>query len=68
MKTKKSVDKDSLITTLVEKLHETESDYIHMKRRFDALWYLAISEYDADPSILTWEITQRMAGLIGIGK
>ena len=52
-------EKDNVIVKLAQALHEAESDYIHMKRRYDALWHVAISEYDADPSILLHEVTKR---------
>lgn len=56
---KKAIDKDDVIVKLAEALHQAESDYMHMKRRYDALWHVAIDEYEADPSILLWEVTQR---------
>ena len=56
---KKEIDKDELIAKLVEALHQAEQDCIHYRRKYDALWHVAISEYEADHAILLWETTQR---------
>jgi hypothetical protein len=46
-----------------EPLTDIEQDYGDLKRRYDALWHIAISEYGADPAILIREVSDRVIGL-----
>ena len=43
-----------------EPLTDIEKDYGFLKRKYDALWNIAISDYNADPSILMNEVTNRL--------
>lgn len=46
-----------------EPLTIEEKDFVDLKRRYDALWHIAISEYNAEPSILIREVSDRVIGL-----
>lgn len=41
-------------------LSDKEIDAAGYKHRFDALWHIAISDYGADPAILTKELGYRL--------